>query len=329
MPNIPAPHSQRRRLLRLAGASLLAAPALSLVGCRQGALRDRTGASVDGARPVGEAAPTDWASGGTSRIGDAARFPDPFGQVAGDACMLTCMATIGPCHTLSPLRQDISDGWDGLPLRLALRVVDSQCRPMEGAIVEIWHTNFTGGYSGRIARMCNNNQDDLDKQFFRGYQRTDAQGRVDFDTCYPGWYRGRAVHVHLRVMTGEYAADDRAPSSVTTQLLFTDALNQAVFGNHPLYRGYGQPDTPLASDGVVGAETDVAPYLFDVRRMDDGVMFASKTLVVRDDPGLAVCEAKGRMPPGGRGGPPPDGSGPPPGDRPPPGGTAPDNAGRP
>lgn len=311
----PPSRFQRRRLLRLAGSGLLAAPAIALTGCpRSGG----TGGEADA--DAASDSSRGWSSGGTAGIGDPTRFPDPFGNDLASACVLTCAATIGPCHTTSPERRDVSDGWDGLPLRLALRVVDAQCQPVPGAIVEIWHTNHTGGYSGRIAAMCNNDEDDLDRQFFRGYQRTDAAGRVDFDTCYPGWYRGRAVHIHLRVMTGDYDADDRAASSVTTQLLFTDELNREIFTDHPLYRELGSPDTGLASDGVVGAETDFSPWLFDVQRMDDGVMFASKTLVVRSDPSQALCQAKGRMPGNGRGGPPPDGFGPPPeGGGPPPG----------
>jgi protocatechuate 3,4-dioxygenase beta subunit len=200
------------------------------------------------------------------------------------------------------------------------------------AVVEIWHTNRTGGYSGKIAAMCNNDQADLDKQFFRGFQRTDANGRVDFDTCYPGWYHGRAVHVHLRVMAGAYDGGDRAASAVTTQLLFTDALNHEIFTTHPLYRQYGEPDTTLDRDGVIGAEADKAPYLFDVKRMDDGVMFVSKTLVVRRSDDEQVCEAQGILPPGGPGGPggqppgpPPDGFGPPPGA--PPDGAPPPSSG--
>ena len=316
---------RRRRLLRLAGSGLLAAPVAGLVGCPRDAATVPA-ASADAAQPQ-DGAGGDWASGGTARIGDASRFPDPFTGDLSGACVLTCMATIGPCHTASPERSDVSDGWDGLPMRLALRVVDAQCRPVENAIVEIWHTNYTGGYSGRIAAMCNNDEDDLDRQFFRGYQRTDGDGRVDFDTCYPGWYRGRAVHVHLRVQTGDYVADDRAVSSITTQLLFKDELNRAIFAAHPLYREFGEPDTQLAGDGVVGAETDFAPWLFDVRRMDDGVMFASKTLVIRSDLDEPVCSAKGGAPAGGRGGPggpPPEGAGPPPDGRgPPPDGFGP------
>jgi protocatechuate 3,4-dioxygenase beta subunit len=324
---------RRRQLLRLAGTSLLAAPIAGLAGCARrsdGASSAPAATNATQAGTGGDRASGDWASGGTARIGDASRFPDPFTGAPSDACVLTCMATVGPCHAASPERSDLGDGWDGLPMRLALRVVDAQCQPVEGAIVEVWHTNYTGGYSGRIAAMCNNDEDDLDRQFFRGYQRTDASGRVDFDTCYPGWYRGRAVHVHLRVMAGGYDADDRAVSSITSQLLFPDELNRAIFSTHPLYRGFGEPDTMLADDGVVGAETDFAPWLFDVRRMDDGVMFASKTLVVRRDLDEDVCQARGRMPSSGPGGPPPGGFGPPPdGHGPPPGRNAPPAAGPP
>ena len=314
----------RRRLLALAGSSLMASPILALTGCPRA---PETGADTTAPETTSAGGGDDWASGGTARIGAATAFPDPFTAGTAGACVLTCMTTIGPCHTASPERSDISDGLDGLPLRIALRVVDAECKPVKDAIVEVWHTNHAGGYSGRIAAMCNKDEDDLDRQFFRGYQHTDAEGRIDFDTCYPGWYHSRAVHIHLRVLTGGYDADDRATSSVTTQLLFTDALNAEIFAGHPLYREYGQPDTQLETDNVVGGESDFTPYLFEVQRMDGGVMFASKTLVIRSDPDAQVCTAKGRRPergPGGPGGPggggpppdgawpPPDGAGPPP-----------------
>ncbi|MCD9028424.1 hypothetical protein LDO26_09405 [Luteimonas sp. BDR2-5] len=296
----------RRNLLKAAGSVLLVAPGVGLLACgsKSPASDDADGQATDdpAADTDGADAPP-WASGGTAAIGDPARFPDPFAGVPASACVLTCMTTIGPCHTTSPERADISDGWDGLPLRLALRVVDSACQPVAGVLVEVWHTNYTGGYSGRIAAMCNNDEADIARQFFRGYLRTDADGRVDFDTCYPGWYSSRAVHIHLRVLTGDYDADDRAVSAVTTQLLFTDALNGEIFSTHPLYAPLGLPDTPLDDDNVVGGEADKRPYLFDVQRMDDGVMFASKTLVVRQSDEEQVCQAKGAGRPGGPGGP--------------------------
>ena len=298
----PGYRADRRKFLGSTGA-LLCAPLLPLLTARPA-----NATAVDGS--------TWTARGGTQAIGAARRFADPFIGDPATACRLTCGMTIGPCHTLSPQRFDISDGWQGLPLRLALRVLDSDCKPVPDAIVEIWHTNHTGGYSGRIAAMCNNDADDIPRNFFRGYQRTNAEGRVDFATCYPGWYRGRAVHIHLRIMTGAYEADDRTAASVTTQLLFPDALNDAIFSEHPDYRRFGKPDTRLDSDGVVGAESDKTPYLFEFERLDDGVLFAHKTLVIRRSNDETLCEAKGMRPAGGprgRGGPPPDGfRGPPP-----------------
>lgn len=179
----------RRRLLQLGGTAWIAGQAGLLSACNP-SVATATSATSTAARVRTAAASTasaqSWASGGTALIAKAGTLPNPFAAEARNACQLTCAATIGPCHTTSPERRDISDGWDGLPLCLMLRVLDENCQPVPGVIVEIWHTNHTGGYSGQIHRMCNNNQADVAKQFFRGYQRTDAAGIARFDTCYPG-----------------------------------------------------------------------------------------------------------------------------------------------
>ena len=284
--------ASRRNWLQQSAAMLGLLPVMSLLGCSTSA---ETAAA---AATTGATGASPWLSGGTQAITAAVRGLNPF-TAAGLAgsCRMTCEATIGPCHTLSPERSDVSDGWDGLPLHMQIRVVDERCEPVQGAIVEIWHTNHTGGYSGQINRMCNNNQADLDKQFFRGYQRSDAQGIVRFDSCYPGWYRGRSVHVHFRVLQGNYDPADSAASWLTSQLLFSDALNADVFGKAQLYKDKGLPDTPLDTDGVVGREADKSPYLFDVQNVA-GVMLASKTVVVRSKLQDKLCQAQGNMPPG-------------------------------
>ena len=294
----------RRGWLQHSAATLGLLPMMPLLGCASGSATQ----------------PARWASGGTARISAAVRGMNPFTASLAGVCRMTCEATIGPCHTLSPERSDISDGWDGLPLHMQIRVVNERCEPEPGALVEIWHTNYTGGYSGQIHPMCNNNAADIDKQFFRGYQRSDANGVVRFDSCYPGWYRGRAVHVHFRVLQGAYDPADSAASWLTSQLLFSDALNTEIFGSTALYQRFGKPDTMLDVDNVVGQEADKSPYLFDVQNID-GVMLASKTVVLRSDPQSALCQVKGSMPPGGPGGPGRPGGRrpPPPGMRPPPG----------
>jgi hypothetical protein len=76
-----------------------------------------------------------WATGGTKSMTDKATYPDPFTD-APDSCLLVAATTEGPCTTTSELlREDVSEGWTGLPVRLALRVVDESCNPLAGATV--------------------------------------------------------------------------------------------------------------------------------------------------------------------------------------------------
>lgn len=288
----------RRRVLRAIGAAAALAPFAKLLGCGPvsvvGSSDGGDAGSSSDASASDALVSTDaglWITGGTSVI--AASYPDPFSS-PGSACSLICQTTIGPCHTLSPQRQDVSDGWNGVPLRLSLRILDEQCAPIPNAIVEIWHTNYKGIYSGNINTMCNTAAEDRAAQYFRGYQRTDANGRVDFNTCFPGWYTSRAVHIHVRVMSGDYNASDSAAASVVTQMLFTDALVQEIFSQVPLYAAFGQPDTLLARDNVIGSVSDRTPYILDVARMSDGVMLGSKTVIVKNaTSSTALCSVGG------------------------------------
>lgn len=254
----------------------------------------------DGAVSDGGSAPlTGWATGGTAAMLAKASYPNPFAYDTGSACALSCEATIGPCHTTSPLRSDVSDGWDGLPVRMSLRVVDTHCAPVAGALVEIWHTNYRGIYSGSVASLCNTDAADKTAGYFRGYQVTDSDGRVDFDSTFPGWYTSRAVHVHVRVLKGDYQSADGAEAWVITQLLFEDSLVKSIFANQLLYKDKGQPDTLLSADNVIGGTADKAPYVFDVAQMSDGAMLVSKTLVLRSALSDAVCSLAGTMAGGG------------------------------
>lgn len=300
----------RRRALRWIGAGLLSAPALKLIACdtSRPAAADDTRApdapeanedALDGETIASDVAAPDtasadaapgettsgsgWATGGTAAMTARASYPNPFAGTSGTSCELQCQTTLGPCHTTSPLRLDISDGWDGLPVRLSLRLVDADCRALAGSIVEVWHTSPAGVYSGRINPMCNADEADRAAQYFRGYQVSDADGRVDFDTCFPGWYRGRVVHIHYRVMSGAYDAADSAAAVVVSQLFFASDLVASIFDREPIYADFGQPDTTLANDNVIGGERDLGRYLLDTTRASDGAMIASKTLVVRTD----------------------------------------------
>jgi protocatechuate 3,4-dioxygenase beta subunit len=225
---------------------------------------------------------SDWASGGAAVIGDD--YPDPF--TAPSSCAMFCAMTLGPCWTEAPERRDVSEGVAGLPMRLALRVLDEECNPVVGAVVDIWHTAPNGRYSGEdTATMCTGGDEEAEAAlWFRGTQTTDASGRVDFDSCFPGWYSGRAIHIHFQVRKGDTAW-------VTSQLFFPQALVDEVFAAHPDYLKFGTPNTSNASDGIFAAADDPDAYVVAYARMDDGVMQAFKDIVLRSSLETDLCSA--------------------------------------
>lgn len=230
-----------------------------------------TGDSSSTGTQDGGGTATAWASGGTKSM--TGGYADPFPATVA-ACALAVTATEGPCtEAADQVRTDISEGYTGIPMRLALRVLDASCKPVAGAKVKIWHTQINGSYSGNTPNnaMCLKSQDDSTKHYFRGAQTSNESGRVDFDSCFPGWYRGRTVHIHFTVTVGG--------KSTTSQLVFDQALVAEIFANHAEYKGYGQPDTTNASDNVVG-RGDLAGYTLATSRMNDGAMLAFKDLVV-------------------------------------------------
>jgi protocatechuate 3,4-dioxygenase beta subunit len=241
-----------------------------------------------------------------------ADYPNPFTDTP-TACAASCELTQGPCYSSqSEVIQDISYGYEGLPMRMYLRVLDESCKPVVGAVVDVWHVGPTGKYSGddaaneQVAFCTGNDSDFTSHVYFRGKQTTDANGVVYFDTCFPGWYASRTVHVHMTIDVGGQAY-------VTTQLGFDDALDDEIIGSQPLYDARGARDTTNATDTVLPA-TGLADYLFATQKMADGAMLAWKTLFLRSSLGEALCSPAGaggspRGGPGGDGGPP----GPPPG----------------
>ncbi len=187
----------------------------------------------------------------------AAMVPLAGGARAATACVATPAQTEGPFFLDARLeRSDIrSDTAGGAPragtpltLELSIRGVSAAgCTPLAGAIVDLWHCDAEGVYSGTRDGA----------RFLRGYQRTDATGRVRFVTIYPGWYGGRAVHIHFKVRDGR--------RDFTSQFYFDDAFTQRVFAQAP-YAARGRPDTVNARDFVFrqgGRELMLAPVARD------------------------------------------------------------------
>jgi protocatechuate 3,4-dioxygenase beta subunit len=148
----------------------------------------------------------------------------------------------------SDIRSDptTGQGEDGTKLTLKLSVFDASndCAPVQGAMVDIWHANASGLYSDETANGTSG------KKFLRGYQLTDADGSATFTTIYPGWYSGRAVHIHFKVRIYNGSTETL---EFTSQLFFTDAMNAQVFATAP-YSSRGNPDTTDETDNIYGTD---------------------------------------------------------------------------
>jgi protocatechuate 3,4-dioxygenase beta subunit len=232
------------------------------------------------------AAAANWATTGTKAMLKAASYPDPF-VVADQACSVTCEQILGPCYApTAPLRQDISEGEPGIPMRLAFRLIDADsCAPLEGAEVEIWHTSRDGYYSAEDVEagdFCTSgNERATASYFFRGRAIADPDGRIDFDSCFPGWYGGRAIHIHLLVRLPEHAGEANTRNLQTvTQLYFPDELIREVFDGVEGYAERGQPDMSNSRDSVLRRADSTEGFTFGVERMEDGAMIAWKTISV-------------------------------------------------
>jgi protocatechuate 3,4-dioxygenase beta subunit len=154
-----------------------------------------------------------------------------------------------------PNRSDLrsSDGTiqEGIPLHLNLNVYDvddeSSCVPFSGAKVDIWEANPQGIYSG-VAEDGTEGND-----FLRGYQITDDNGTVQFTTVYPGWYEGRAIHIHVKVRSTEALQN---PFEWTSQFYLNNSINKQVH-KQPPYSDHGPVAMLNEEDGIyTGPSTD-------------------------------------------------------------------------
>ncbi len=158
-------------------------------------------------------------------------------------CVVKPEQTEGPYFVDTQLdRSDIREEREGVPIDLAFNVstidADAACTPLVGALVDIWHCDALGQYSG----VENNDRE----TFLRGYQLTDDSGTARFTTIYPGWYRGRAVHIHFKIRD---SPESEQGYEFTSQLYFDDALTDEVYSQGP-YAERGEPDMRNDDDGI-------------------------------------------------------------------------------
>ncbi len=163
------------------------------------------------------------------------------GNTSSGACAVIPSETEGPypdrtgmINNPSFYRQDITEGRPGTPLTLALTVVQvsNGCTPIANATVEVWQCDHQGAYSEYTAPGT----------FLRGLQKSDASGKVTFDTVYPGWYQGRATHIHIEVFVN-------GSSVKTTQMAFPEDVTAQVYAQG-VYAPRGQNTTTNGRDGI-------------------------------------------------------------------------------
>ncbi|GIH74675.1 protocatechuate dioxygenase [Planobispora longispora] len=214
-----------------------------------------------------------------------------------NTCTLTQTTTQGPYYfDADKIRSDIREDREGVPLRVAIKVQDSEtCTPLPDTVVEIWHCDAGGIYSGAESLSSGSGQEggpgvgtppgtpptggpgqgtpppggpgrdtpppggpsgdpgrgggdmgDLspvdDKRYLRGAQVTGADGIVQFVTIWPGWYRGRTVHIHAMVHVG-------GARVLTTQVMFDETVNTKVFESQPYAQRTGR-DTFNDGDNI-------------------------------------------------------------------------------
>ncbi len=179
----------------------------------------------------------------------------------------------GPYHRdAQPLRRDIVEDRQGVPLQLGIRLTSRDGTAVSDATVEIWQCDALGRYSGFpppddsavvTADTAPRGEYLADQTFLRGRQTTDSEGKVEFHTIYPGWYPGRTVHIHLMVHHG--------PTTLTSQLYFPDDLNDHVLAQAPYAERPGR-DTTNATDEIF--TTGGEPALVDVAPAGDGYQAA-------------------------------------------------------
>ncbi len=193
-----------------------------------------------------------------------------------DDCSVSPGETKGPFPTKTPaemVKSNITSDRKGIALLINLTVIDktNNCKPVPGAPVDIWHCDKDGNYSEYGNHPMQKN-DLTSAHFLRGRQTTDEHGRVSFLSIYPGWYNGRAPHIHLEIF------DKNGRSLLVTQVAFPEEVSRKVYSS-TFYSSRGQADTPNDRDNVF-ADSLSEQMGTITGNMTDGFTLSS-TIVVR------------------------------------------------
>lgn len=182
-------------------------------------------------------------------------------------CVMTSRQEEGPFYYPSPERADVTEDRDGQPFQLRLQVMRyPDCIPVENALVDIWHCDAEGVYSGYTEEVSRdvwetfvlvatkgsteNGQMHVDpvndSRFLRGLQKTDSEGWVTFNTIVPGWYEGRVPHIHARIVVSP-------EEQLTTQFYFREEVLNKIYTTIAPYNKHGVSPMSFDTDIVLSA----------------------------------------------------------------------------
>ncbi len=271
-------------------------------------------------------------------LGAAASLLVPTAKASDPSCALTAEQEVGPYYIDDELlRSDITEGLPALPLRLQVALVDSKnCAPLANAALDIWHCDASGVYSGFTKNSPDGfagarppggppgdgrpfgpppgggppqgggppplRQTDA-KRFLRGVQLSNDQGIVEFATVYPGWYFGRAIHIHLKahlagsVREAKYSGGHVAH---TGQLFFPEDVTADVAKLEPYSKRLRVHRTTQGEDDIFqsqhGSETIVRLARL-AKGSNAGGFLATVTLAVDPEATPAPVRGFGGPPP--------------------------------
>lgn len=173
--------------------------------------------------------------------------------LADNYCVLTSSQAEGPFFISSPIRSDIKEDKKGKEMNLKIQILRMpDCIPIEGVLVELWHCDAEGIYSGYPEDIAHDPWKTLkligvrganvkpmnEARFLRGAQITDANGQVEFNTIFPGWYDPRSPHIHFKVVIDKQ-------EYLTSQFYFEPGFCNRIYLHQEPYKIYGAcPYTP-------------------------------------------------------------------------------------
>lgn len=207
----------------------------------------------------------------------------PAPTLDGQAAVLTPEQVEGPFFVSAPHRRNVKEDRRGKDLHLRMQVVRIPGgAPVEGGIVEMWHCDADGAYSGYPAEVAHDLWKTLaliglqaehvdpmnEERFLRGAQITDANGMVEFETIFPGWYEPRPPHIHFKVI-----AHDRL--YLTSQFYFEPSFCNRIYLHQSPYSSHGACPYTAENDTAIKQYQDAKGLLLEPVWSDTAPLLAS------------------------------------------------------